>query len=118
MNPSLSAALQSLQRHASSSADGLLVHADATGVEVDLPAAGLRFHHSFISGPFATRAAQSTQLLLKACNNKQRNIDKILDVTAGWGVDSYIKINWSTQSSPVRSNCSPATLPRASSQAG
>jgi len=90
MNPSLSAALQSLQRHASSSADGLLVHADATGVEVDLPAARLRFHHSFISGPFATRAAQSTQLLLKACNNKQRNIDKILDVTAGWGVDSYI----------------------------
>ncbi|MCP4332085.1 MAG: class I SAM-dependent methyltransferase [Gammaproteobacteria bacterium] len=90
MNPSLSAALQSLQRHVSSSADGLLVHADTTGVEVNLPATGLRFHHSFISGPVAIRAAQSTQLLLKACNNKQRNIDKILDVTAGWGVDSYI----------------------------
>ncbi len=90
MNPSLSAALQSLQRHASSSADGLLVQADATGVEVDMPAVGLRFHHSFISGSLATRAAQPTQLLLKACNNKQRNIDKILDVTAGWGVDSYI----------------------------
>ena len=55
-----------------------------------MPALGLRFHHSFISGPVATRAAQPTQLLLKACNNKQRNIDKILDVTAGWGVDSYI----------------------------
>ena len=90
MNPSLSAALQSLQRHARSSADNLLIHADATGVEIDMPATGLRFHHSFISGPVATRAAQSTQLLLKACNNKQRNIDKILDVTAGWGVDSYI----------------------------
>jgi 16S rRNA (guanine1516-N2)-methyltransferase len=90
MNPSLSAALQSLQRHASASADGLLIHADTTGVEIDMPAARLRFHHSFISGPVATRAAQSTQLLLKACNNKQRSIDKILDVTAGWGVDSYI----------------------------
>ncbi|MCP4767494.1 MAG: class I SAM-dependent methyltransferase [Gammaproteobacteria bacterium] len=90
MNPSLPAALQLLQRHASSSTDDLHIHADATGVEVDMLAARLRFHHSFISGPVATRAAQSAQLLLKACNNKQRNIDKILDVTAGWGVDSYI----------------------------
>jgi len=90
MNPSLSAALQSLQHHARSSAHDLLLRADATGVEINMPATRLRFHHSFISGPVATRAAQSTQLLLKACNNKQRNIDKILDVTAGWGVDSYI----------------------------
>ncbi len=90
MNPSLSAALQSLQRHARSSADGLRINADATGVKIDMPASGLRFHHSFISGPIARRAVQSTQLLLKACNNKQRNIGKILDVTAGWGVDGYI----------------------------
>jgi len=90
MNPSLYAALQSLQRHARSSADDLLLRADATGVEIDLPGTGLRFHHSFISGPVAIRAAQSTQLLLKACNNKQRNINKVLDITAGWGVDSYI----------------------------
>jgi 16S rRNA (guanine1516-N2)-methyltransferase len=90
MNPSLYAALQSLQRHARSSADDLLLRADATGVEIDMPGAGLRFHHSFISGPVAIRAAQSTQLLLKACNNKQRNINKVLDITAGWGVDSYM----------------------------
>jgi 16S rRNA (guanine1516-N2)-methyltransferase len=90
MNSLLSAALQTLQRHVRSSADDLLVHVDETGVEIEMPALGLRFHHSFISGPIARRAAQSTQLLLKACNNKQRSIDKILDVTAGWGVDSYI----------------------------
>jgi 16S rRNA (guanine1516-N2)-methyltransferase len=90
MNPSLSAALQSLQRHARRSTDGLLIRADDTGVEIELPASELRFHHSFISGPMARRATQSTQLLLRACNNKQRSIGKILDVTAGWGVDSYI----------------------------
>ena len=90
MNPSLSAALQTLQHHARASAGDLLIRADASGVEIEMPATGLRFHHSFITGPVVTRAAQSAQLLLKACNNKQRNIKKILDVTAGWGVDSYI----------------------------
>jgi 16S rRNA (guanine1516-N2)-methyltransferase len=90
MNRSLSAALQSLQDLARAAGGWPLVRADATGVEIELPDSGLRFHHSFISGPVVRRAAQPTQLLLKACNNKQRSINSILDVTAGWGVDSFI----------------------------
>ncbi|MCG6889834.1 MAG: class I SAM-dependent methyltransferase [Gammaproteobacteria bacterium] len=62
---------------------------DARGVEIELVDLRLRFHHSFISGPIAKRARQSNQLLLKACNNKQRNISRVLDLTAGWGVDGY-----------------------------
>jgi 16S rRNA (guanine1516-N2)-methyltransferase len=90
MISSLPTALELLQDQARSSAGDLLIRADAAGVGIELPTARLRFHHSFISGSLATRAAQSTQLILKACNNKQRNINRILDVTAGWGVDSFI----------------------------
>ena len=90
MDAPVSEALQWLQGYSPATADDPLIRADTNGVEIELPSSGLRFHHSFISGPMAARAAQSTQLLLKACNNKQRNIDTILDVTAGWGVDSYI----------------------------
>jgi len=105
MNPSLSAALQLLQEQAGCAAgDGLLLHADATGVDIDLPGSGLRFHHSFISGAVVTRAAQSTQLLLKACNNKQRNIGRILDLTAGWGVDSYILARHGQQVTMLENN--------------
>ena len=60
------------------------------GVEIESPASGLRFLHSFLTGPIARRAAQPTQLLLKACNNKQRNLLGVLDLTAGWGVDAFV----------------------------
>jgi len=62
---------------------------DARGVKIELADLQLRFHHSFISGPIVKRASQTNQLLLKACNNKQRNIHRVLDLTAGWGVDGY-----------------------------
>ena len=62
---------------------------DASGVKIDLTDLQLKFHHSFISGPIVKRASQTNQLLLKACNNKQRNIHRVLDLTAGWGVDGY-----------------------------
>ena len=28
--------------------------------------------------------------MLKACNGRQRNIDGVLDLTAGWGIDGFI----------------------------
>ena len=59
------------------------------GVEINLPDAQLGFQHSFMSGSLPIRARQSNQALIKACNSKQRNIKKVLDLTAGWGIDSF-----------------------------
>jgi 16S rRNA (guanine1516-N2)-methyltransferase len=61
----------------------------ADGVEIRLPEVQLGFQHSFVTGGLPLRARQSAQALIKACNNKQRNIKKILDLTAGWGIDSF-----------------------------
>ena len=59
------------------------------GVKINQPASQLGFVHSFVTGPFPNRARQPAQALLKACNNKQRNIHSVLDLTAGWGIDSF-----------------------------
>lgn len=66
----------------------LEIETDETGVGIRLAQPALYFHHSFVSGPLARRARQSNQALLKACNNKSRNIRSVLDLTAGWGADS------------------------------
>jgi 16S rRNA (guanine1516-N2)-methyltransferase len=79
----------SLLQLADASGHDLRIGIDARGVEIELVDLQLRFHHSFISGPIAKRARQTNQLLLKACNNKQRNIHRVLDLTAGWGIDGY-----------------------------
>lgn len=79
----------SLLQLAHASGHDLRIGIDARGVEIELVELQLRFHHSFISGPIAKRAGQTNQLLLKACNNKQRNIHRVLDLTAGWGIDGY-----------------------------
>jgi 16S rRNA (guanine1516-N2)-methyltransferase len=79
----------SLLQLARASGHDLRIDIDARGVEIELVDLQLRFQHSFISGPIAKRASQSNQLLLKACNNKQRNIHRVLDLTAGWGIDGY-----------------------------
>ena len=89
MNRLSPATAPSLQRLAGV-VPGLRICADELGVDIDLADRQLRFHHSFISGPFSRRAGQPDQLLLKACNNRQRGIHSVLDLTAGWGVDSYI----------------------------
>ena len=81
--------LSALLARASSQVSDLHVQPNQDGVEIDQPASQLGFQHSFITGPLPVRARQSTQALLKACNNKQRNIDSILDLTAGWGIDSF-----------------------------
>lgn len=74
---------------AEASALDLSIGIDDRGVAIELGDSKLRFHHSFISGPIVKRAGQTKQTLLKACNNKQRNIRQVLDLTAGWGVDGY-----------------------------
>ena len=81
---------QTLQQLAQQSAQDLRIDTNTNGVRIELIEAQLQFTHSFVSGPIAKRAGQSSQLLLKACNNKQRNINSILDLTAGWGVDAFI----------------------------
>ncbi len=51
----------------------------------------LSFNHSFSNqGLFYRRIVASNQALLRACSNKQHSIHKILDITAGWGIDSFI----------------------------
>ncbi len=48
------------------------------------------FTHSLSDPKLHKRAAQKNQLLLKACNNKKREIHSVVDLTAGWGRDSFI----------------------------
>lgn len=79
-----------LQQLAERSNDDLHIEVTERGVEIELADRGLRFVHSFVSGPLANRVRQSAQLLLKACNNKQRSIHRVLDLTAGWGVDALM----------------------------
>jgi 16S rRNA (guanine1516-N2)-methyltransferase len=49
----------------------------------------LQFKHSYIE-PRLMRRIQPRQALVKACSNKQHNINHILDLTGGWGMDSLI----------------------------
>ena len=48
------------------------------------------YRHSFDSAKLQQRARQKNQALLKACNNKKRDILTVLDLTAGWGKDSFV----------------------------
>lgn len=48
------------------------------------------FTHSFTEKKLQKRAVQKKQLLLKACNNKKGEIHSVVDLTAGWGKDSFI----------------------------
>lgn len=66
----------------------LRVEVDDKGVGVTLLESGLSHYHSFVTGTLARRAKQADQALLKACNNRQRSIVSLLDLTAGWGADS------------------------------
>jgi len=82
-------ALTKLLACANSRASELSIEANENGVDIRLPEAQLGFEHSFISGALRARARQSTQALIKACSNKTRSIKKVLDLTAGWGIDSF-----------------------------
>jgi len=50
----------------------------------------IRYKHSYSENHFFKRAQESNQALVKACNNKARNIKTVLDLTGGWGMDSFI----------------------------
>jgi len=80
----------SLQRLARLSSPEVRIQTDVSGVNIELVDKQLHFHHSFTVGAIAQRARQGGQLLVRACNNRQRNIHTVLDLTAGWGVDGYI----------------------------
>ena len=53
------------------------------------PGSTLSFDHSFSRANRFNRIKDRNQALLKACNNRQRNINFILDLTGGWGIDSF-----------------------------
>jgi 16S rRNA (guanine1516-N2)-methyltransferase len=82
------AAREELREVAESLPLDLRVEPDDRGAGITLLETGLSYYHSFVTGALARRAKQSDQALLKACNNKQRNIASLLDLTAGWGADS------------------------------
>jgi len=82
------AAVEHLSALAESSPVDLQLDPDTRGVTVRLASPQLDWYHSFVTGALARRARQADQALLRACNNKQRNIASVLDLTAGWGADS------------------------------
>ena len=86
-----------LQRLAPSSLPETRIETGAQGVVIELREPRLRFVHSFVYGTIAKRVNQSSQLLLKACNNKQRNLHRVLDLTAGWGVDALLLARYGQQ---------------------
>jgi len=88
VNPSTEAALKLLNANSEAAGAGFLFAATDEGIEISYAEHNIRFNHSFVRGPYARRAGQTNQALLKACNNKQRNINTLLDMTGGWGIDS------------------------------
>ena len=62
------------------------------------------YTHSFSDPKLKRRAAQKNQALLKACNNKKRSINSVLDLTAGWGKDSYILASHDQQVQMIEQN--------------
>ena len=63
---------------------------DGVLISLRQPPNNIHFKHSYSEYHFYKRAQQSNQTLLRACNNKQRNIKTVLDLTGGWGMDSFI----------------------------
>lgn len=48
------------------------------------------FTHSFLDPKLDRRAQQKNQGLIKACSNRKNSIINVVDLTAGWGKDSYL----------------------------
>ena len=63
---------------------------DGLVINLQQPPDNIHYKHSYSEHHFLKRAEQSNQALIKACNNKARNINTVLDLTGGWGMDSFI----------------------------
>lgn len=75
----------------------------------------LFFDHSFHNKAlFYQRIAPANQTILKACSNKQRSIHTILDLTAGWGIDSFILAQHGKQVTMLEQNSFIASILSAS----
>ena len=48
------------------------------------------FAHALMAPRLRKRALQKNQALLRACNNKKKEIKTVIDLTAGWGKDSLV----------------------------
>ncbi|MCP4238541.1 MAG: class I SAM-dependent methyltransferase, partial [Aestuariibacter sp.] len=50
----------------------------------------IKYVHSFNRPTSYQRIDAANQAILKACSNKQRSIKTVLDLTGGWGIDSFV----------------------------
>ncbi len=62
------------------------------GIEVTWTDASqsISFIHSFSRPAIYQRIDSTNQAIVKACSNKQRSIKTVLDLTGGWGIDSFV----------------------------
>ncbi len=72
---------------------GITIETAESGVIVRWKQQNISFKHSFLEGEFPRRAAQPNQGILKACSNRKKTLHRILDLTGGWGLDSFILAN-------------------------
>ncbi|MDH5353179.1 MAG: class I SAM-dependent methyltransferase [Gammaproteobacteria bacterium] len=63
---------------------------DGVGIEWCDGRNTLQFTHSYDHPGFYRRINATGQSIIKACSNKQRSIHSVLDLTGGWGIDSFI----------------------------
>lgn len=84
----------------------LLLHIEDTDITVccNINKQKTCFSHSFIEPRLLSRAKQKNQSLLKACNNKRRELVSVVDLTAGWGKDSFILATHDQQVTMVEQN--------------
>ncbi len=64
----------------------------------------LNYTHSFNHPSFYRRINATGQAIIKACSNKQRSIRSVLDLTGGWGVDSFILAHHGKQVTMLEQN--------------
>ncbi len=69
---------------------GLTIEDDGITLCSEIDGQQTCFRHSFQDAALVRRATQKNQALLKACSNKKNTILRVLDLTAGWGRDSFI----------------------------
>jgi len=50
----------------------------------------MEMKHDFQDNRLQKRTLEKNQALFKACNNRQKSLKTLLDLTAGWGHDSYL----------------------------